>query len=108
MSDKIYLGLLAVLAGAFAIAFCVIVVPALVETGDIIGAFAAGFVNPFASGYSTDVLMCWAVLCVWVIYEASAHNIKHGWIALVLGAVPGVATGFALYLIIRHKQVSNS
>lgn len=104
MSQSIFKSLLLLLAVGFTAAFCVIVVPALLESGDVVGAFAAGFVNPFASGYSTDVLMCWAVLAVWVIYDATNHNIKHGWIALVLGVVPGVATGFALYLLIRVRQ----
>ena len=105
MSEKLFLTLTAVLGAAFAIVFSVVVVPPLLASGDVIGALMAGFVNPFAAGYSTDVLMCWAVLAVWVIYEARAHNIKHGWLALVVGAAPGVATGFALYLIMRHRQM---
>lgn len=105
MSENSFLTLTALLGIAFAIIFCVVVVPPLIASGDVIGAFAAGFVNPFASGYSTDVLMCWAVLAVWVIYEARAHQIKHGWIALLVGVAPGVATGFALYLILRHRQM---
>lgn len=105
MSESQFKILTALLGIGFTIAFCVIVVPALIADGDIIGAFAAGFVNPYSSGYSTDVLMCWAVLAVWVIYEARTHKVRHGWIALVLGAVPGVATGFALYLLMRHSQL---
>jgi len=108
MTEKTYLGLLGLLGLGFAIAFSVIVVPALLETGDVIGAFAAGFVNPFASGYSTDVFMCGAILLVWVVYEARTYGVKHGWIAIVLSFAPGVATGFALYLIIRHRQLSTS
>ncbi|MEO1101311.1 MAG: DUF2834 domain-containing protein [Pseudomonadota bacterium] len=90
---------------AFAIAFCVIVVPPLLESGDVIGAFAAGFVNPFSTGYSLDVFLCAAILFVWIIYERSALGIKHGWIAIPLSFVPGVATGFAAYLIIRSRQL---
>ncbi len=104
MSETLFRTLLVLLGLGFTIAFCVIVVPPLIESGDIIGGFAAGFVNPYASGYSTDVLMCWAVLAAWVIYDAGANNIKHGWIALALGVVPGVATGFALYLLLRQRQ----
>lgn len=105
MTEKPFLILTALIGIAFAIVFTIVVVPALIESGDIMGAFAAGFVNPFASGYSTDTLMCWAVLAVWVIYEARTHQIKHGWIALLIGVAPGVATGFALYLIMRHRQM---
>ncbi|MEN8722584.1 MAG: DUF2834 domain-containing protein [Alphaproteobacteria bacterium] len=104
MSERLFTTLLIILAAGFAAAFCVLVVPPLIESGDVMGAFAAGFVNPYASGYSTDVLMCWAVLAVWVVYEAKTHKIKHGWIALAVGVVPGVATGFALYLLLRLRQ----
>ncbi|MGB0921943.1 MAG: DUF2834 domain-containing protein [Alphaproteobacteria bacterium] len=106
MSDKLFITLLSILGIGFAIAFSVIVVPPLVASGDIIAAFGAGFVNPYASGYSLDTLMCWAVLAVWVIYEARSLNIKHGWIALLIGVAPGVATGFALYLILRWRQLA--
>lgn len=75
------------------------------EDPDIIGAFAGGFVNPYASGYSTDVLCCWVILLLWVIYEYP--RIKHGWICLLLGLVPGVAFGFALYLIMRTNQLKS-
>jgi Terpene cyclase DEP1 len=85
--------------------FCFLVIPPLIENPDIIGAFAAGFVNPFAAGYSTDVFFCWFVLAVWIWFEASTQAIRHGWICLMLGIVPGVAVGFALYLILRHSQL---
>lgn len=106
MSKSIFTMLTAGLAIGFTVAFGIIVVPALIADGDVIGGFAAGFVNPYSSGYSTDVLMCWAVLAVWVVYERSALGIRHGWIALVLGVVPGVATGFALYLLMRTRQLT--
>ncbi len=104
MRAPIFRVLLIILAVGFAAAFTVIVVPPLIESKDIVGAFAAGFVNPFSSGYALDVIMCWLVLTVWVIYEAKAVGIKHGWVALVLGAAPGVATGFAVYLLLRMNQ----
>ena len=99
---------LAFIAVAFTVAFCILVVPALVNDFDIIGAFAAGFVNPYAAGYSSDVLFCWAVLFVWVVYDAKALSVKYGWVCLALGVVPGVAVGFSLYLILRTRQVNQS
>ncbi|WP_349255373.1 DUF2834 domain-containing protein [Spectribacter acetivorans] len=72
---------------------------------DIFGAFAAGFVNPYASGYSIDVLVCWGILALWVLYEAKQHSVKNGWVCLLLGIVPGLAVGFALYLLIRQRQI---
>lgn len=68
--------------------------------------FGQGFVNPYASAYAFDIVFSYAVLAVWVIYEAVARKVKHGWIALVLGVVPGVAVGLAAYLLIRGRQVS--
>lgn len=95
------------LGGVFAILFAIFVVPALIETGDVFGAFAAGFVNPFSTGYSLDVFVCAAILFLWILHERGSMNIKHGWIAIPLSFVPGVATGFAVYLFIRSRQLSN-
>ena len=106
MSESVFRALLIGAATAFTVFFACVVVPPLIENPDIWGAFAAGFVNPYSSGYSTDVLVCWFVLAVWVIYDAKAYAVQYGWLCLLLGIVPGVAVGFALYLLIRHKQVS--
>lgn len=89
---------------AFAIAFCVVVVPPLIESGDIAGAFAAGFVNPYASGYSLDTILCGLILLVWVAHERAAFGVKGGWVVVPLVLAPGVATAFAAYLIIRSRQ----
>ena len=90
----------------FTAAFGVLIIPALLQDRDIIGAFASGFVNPYASGYSTDVILCWVVLGMWTIRDARVHAIKYGWICLALGLVPGVAVGFPLYLILRGRQLT--
>jgi hypothetical protein len=90
---------------AFTLLFCVVVVPPLIETPDIIGAFGAGFVNPYASGYSSDVIACWLLLAIWVGFEAQTRSVKHGWLCLVVGIVPGVAVGLAAYLLLRSRQV---
>lgn len=104
MNESLFKGLLWLLASGFAAVFAVVVMPPLLDNPDILGAALAGFVNPYAAGYATDTIMCWCVLAVWVLYEARATGIKYGWIALVLGVVPGVATGFAIYLLIRLNQ----
>ena len=70
---------------------------------DILAAFGAGFVNPYSSGYSADVIACWLILAIWVVYEAKSRSVRHGWVCLVVGVVPGVATGFAAYLLLRAK-----
>lgn len=108
MSETLFRRLLIAAAVFFSVFFVVVVIPPLVANPDIWGAFAAGFVNPYSSGYSTDVLVCWFVLAVWVVYEAKAYSIRHGWICLLLGIVPGVAVGFALYLLLRTKQLQQT
>ena len=105
MTNKFFKICLLSAALLFTIIFCLLIIPAFIENPDVVVAFAAGFVNPFAAGYSTDVIFCWIILAVWVRYEASTLNIKYGWICLVLGVVPGVAVGFAVYLFIRHSQL---
>ncbi|MCH8542158.1 MAG: DUF2834 domain-containing protein [Alcanivorax sp.] len=104
MNVTTYRSLLYALGAGFAAVFVIVVVPPLIQSRDIIGAIAAGFVNPYSTGYSLDVIFCWFVLAVWVLYEARTTHIRHGWIALVIGLVPGVATGFAAYLLIRLRQ----
>ena len=56
MSKIVFESLVLLFAAAFSLVFLFVVVPPLLESGDIIGAFAAGFVNPFSAGYSTDVI----------------------------------------------------
>ncbi|HAE25773.1 MULTISPECIES: DUF2834 domain-containing protein [Hyphomonas] len=106
MSKTIFEASVLLVGAAFTIAFGVIVVPALIESGDIAGAFAAGFVNPFASGYSLDTILCAVILVVWVLHERSALGIRHGWVAIPLSIIPGVAPAFAVYLVIRSRQLS--
>lgn len=107
MPLAVYRLLLILLGGGFAVAFAVMVLPPLLQDPDIIGAFAAGFVNPYASGYALDAILCWCVLAVWVVHEARSAGVRHGWIALVLGVAPGVATGFAVYLLLRTRPARN-
>ncbi len=104
MTLTVFRIVLVALGSTFAVAFMAICVPPL-QAPDVVGALAGGFVNPFATGYSLDTIFCWFVLGAWVVYEAKAHGIRHGWVALVLGVAPGVATGFAVYLLLRSKQL---
>ena len=99
---------LLVLAAAFTLAFVAICVPPFLENPDIVAAFAGSFANPYATGYALDIFFTWGVLATWVLYEAKAKGIRHGWVALVVGVVPGVAVGFAAYLLIRLKQAKIS
>lgn len=105
MSESTFRATLFCAALFFTSFFAVVVVPPLVENPDILGAFAAGFVNPYSSGYSMDVFVCWAILAAWVVYEAKTYSVRKGWVCLLLGIVPGVAVGFAAYLLLRAKQI---
>lgn len=107
MSENIFRAIVIVVALLFTAFFCIVVIPPLMLNPDIVGALAAGFVNPYASGYSADAISCWALLAVWVWYEAAVYSVKHGWICLIVGLVPGVAVGFAGYLLLRQRQLKN-
>ncbi|MEM9069766.1 MAG: DUF2834 domain-containing protein [Myxococcota bacterium] len=103
MSDRLFaVALLAVGAG-FAVFFVITMGPPFVANPDVVGAFAAGFVNPYATGYSVDTVCCWLLLAILVVRERS--KVRHGWVCLLLGIVPGVATGFALYLYLRSRAL---
>ena len=107
MSTRTYRALLLALALGFAVAFAVMVLPAALRETDITRFVTDGFVNPYGSGYSLDTILCWCVLAVWVIREARTMGVRHGWLALLLGLVPGVATGFAVYLLLRLRQTAD-
>lgn len=104
MNKKIFNQIIIILGFTFAVVFSVIVIPPFFNNPDVFGAFAAGFVNPYSTGYSLDTIFCWIILAVSVIHEQETKKIKYGWIALVLGVVPGVATGIAFYLWLRMRH----
>lgn len=108
MSVQVFQRVVIAIAAAFSIYFAAVVIPPLIENPDILGAFRAGFVNPYSSGYSADVLCCWAILLAWVAFEASVYAVRGGWICLLVGVVPGVAVGFAAYLVLRSSQIATT
>jgi hypothetical protein len=105
VNERQFRAVILMIALGFSALFMLIVVPPLVENPDIPAAFAAGFVNPYASGYSADVIACWLILAAWVVFEARALGVRHGWLCLALGIMPGVAVGLAAYLLLRSAQV---
>lgn len=92
-------------AAVFTALFAYWCIPPLIADPDIIGAFAAGFVNPYSSGYSADVLACWVILAAWILYERRTLGVRHGLWFIALGVIPGVAVGFAGYLLLRMRQL---
>ena len=106
MQKNTFILIVGLLGLTFLLLFIIVVIPPLLVDFDVLGAFLAGFVNPYSSGYSYDVFVTWAILATWIAYESK--KFKYGWICLLLGVVPGVAVGFATYLILREKQLMSS
>jgi hypothetical protein len=105
VNEKQYkLGILITTAFFLAV-FFFYTMPHAIELADPIAISLAGFVNPISSGWATDVISTWFILAFWIVYEAKQFGVKRGWICLPLGIFPGVAFGFCLYLLIRHRQV---
>lgn len=108
MTQRTFIFIIGAIGLAFTIAFTVLVMPSLFNDLSIVTALSAGFVNPYSTGFSLDTLSSWLVLTVWIISEARTSGIRHAWIAILLGLIPGTATGFAAYLILRTMQLGKS
>ncbi len=94
------------LAATFVVALAVVVVPTFVDDNlDLVHAFDQALINPYATGFATDLLFTYLILCAWVLYEANYRGVRHGWIAIVLGFLIGVAVGLTIYLLIRHREI---
>ncbi len=106
MSKPVFEAIIVIFGAIFVIFFAVFVAPPAFESGDIVGAFAAGFVNPYSSGYSLDAILTGFILIAWVLHERRARGIRHGWVAIILCFVPGVAVALAYYLILRTRATS--
>jgi len=105
MSERMFKTLVGLVALTFTVIFAVIVMPALIADGDPVAGALAGFVNPYASGYAWDTILCWVILTIWIVYERRALGVPKGWICILLGLVPGVAVGFGVYLILRTRHL---
>lgn len=108
MSELFFKRAIIISAGIFLAVFLFYTLPAALELNDIIQSFAAGFVNPLATGYSVDVIACGFILIFWILFEAKNCGIRHGWVCILLCFIPGVAVGFTAYLLIRQKQLKSS
>jgi hypothetical protein len=104
MNETIFKRAILIAASIFLAVFLFYTLPAAIELNDVIASFAAGFVNPLATGYSVDVIACAFILIFWILFEAKNHGIRYGWPCIILCFVPGVAVGFTAYLLIRQKQ----
>jgi hypothetical protein len=90
----------------FVVTIGVVVVPTFLADGlNVVTALDDAFANTYASGFAIDTLFTYFVLAAWVIYEYQYRAVQHGWVALVLGLVIGVAAGLVFYLLIRHREI---
>lgn len=106
MTETAYKVTIIAAAAVFTALFAYWCIPPLISNPDIIGAFAAGFVNPYSSGYSADVIACWVILSAWIVYERRALGVRYGLWCILLGVIPGVAVGFAAYLLLRIRRTA--
>lgn len=104
MTQRAFPAFVLAVAAVFLAVFVVVVVPPFVAEPDVLGAFGAGFVNPYASGYSADTIACWVILSAWILHERSHRGVRHGLWCIPLGVVPGVAVAFGLYLVLRLRS----
>ena len=79
MIDRLFTISLLVVAVVFSYFFITLAIPSLLDNPDIGAAFAAGFVNPFASLYSIDATLCWVILAILIIYDRYNYKVKYGW-----------------------------
>ena len=105
MTEPLFKACIIAAAAVFTALFAYWCIPPFIANPDILAAFGGGFVNPYSSGYSADVLACWVILSAWILHERHTRGVRHGLWFIALGAVPGVAFGFAGYLLLRSRQL---
>jgi len=108
INKKMFRLLLWMLIILFSLFFFISFLPHVISDANIIIVLQSGFVNPYATGYSIDLIATWLVLIVLVLHESHTHKIKGGWLCILLGLVPGVVVGWAAYLLLRSKQIESS
>ena len=106
MNERQFNTVIVIVAAGFTIFFAAVVLPPLIADPDLLGAFAAGFENPYSSGYSADTIACWLILAAWVAFEAKEKGVRHGWVCVAVGVIPGVAVGYAAYFLLRARQAA--
>ncbi len=106
MTELLFKAIIIAAAAVFTVVFAWWCIPPQIANPDIVAAFGAGFVNPYASGYAADTLACWVILSAWILYERRTRGIRHGLWCIALGVIPGVAVGFAGYLLLRTPQLN--
>jgi len=104
MNESLFRISLIIMAAGFVLYALVFFFPPIIENPDIIGVLKAGFVNPYATAYSIDLIACWVVLIFWIFHERHTFQIEWGWICIPIGLILGVVVGLSLYLLIRMSH----
>jgi len=106
MKESTFKLLLILIAIGFVVFAAVVFFAPIIENPDIIGVLKAGFVNPYATAYSVDLIACWVVLIIWIIFERNQLKIKNGWVCIPIGLTLGVVVGLVIYLLLRMSYFS--
>ena len=85
MKESTFKTLLILIEVSFVVFAAVVFFAPIIKNPDIIGVLKAGFVNPYATTYSVDLIACWVVLIIWIIYERNELRIKNGWVCIPIG-----------------------
>jgi len=107
VSEKAFKTILVLVIIGFTLFWFGYFLPPIIKDPDIAVILQSGFVNSYATGFSIDLIACWVVLILLVVYESKNKSIKHGWVCILLGLVPGVVVGWSVYLLLRHSQLNN-
>lgn len=67
--------------------------------------FAAGMVSPLASSLTTDFIISFAALFVWMVIESRRLRIRYLWVYLVICFVVAWACAAPLFLFMRERRL---
>lgn len=106
MNESTFKALIILIAVGFVVFAAIVFFAPIIENPDIIGVLKSGFVNPYATAYSVDLIACWVVLIIWIIYERNNLQLKNGWVCIPIGLTLGVVVGLVIYLLLRMSHFS--
>ena len=75
------------------------------ESPSFVAFFEQGYLNHATTSLPNDLLVVFLVFCVWVIAEARASGMKHGWAYIPLAAFIALAVAFPLFLFQRSRTL---
>ena len=73
------------------------------ESPSFRGFFLEGYDKHATTSLTNDLLVVFVAFCVWVVGEARACGMKHGWAYIPLAALVALAVAFPLFLF-QHSR----